>query len=164
MSLNKTFLPEWMQETASTRKLLERIPLDKGDWKPHEKSMSLARLTGHLAELSGWVDITLMQDELDFSKMDYKPFIPASTAELLENFDKLTASATAILTNVTDETLMGNWTMRNGEQVYFTMPKMAVLRTWVFNHIIHHRAQLTVYLRMLDVPVPGMYGPTADES
>ena len=164
MSLNQSFLPEWKHESKATRKMLATVPFDNPDWKPHGKSMSLARLAGHVAELSGWADVTLLQDELDFAKMDYKPFVPGSTEELLAYFDKKNAEATEILNNVSDETLTNNWTMRYGEQIYFTLPKLSVLRTWVFNHIIHHRAQLSVYLRLLDVPVPGMYGPTADEN
>ena len=163
MGINETFIAELQQETAATKKLLERVPLDKADWKPHEKSMALGRLATHVAELLGWTSMTLDHDELDFATMDYKPVVAKNTAELLKILDDNVNKGLESLKNAPDERFAENWTMRNGEQVYFTLPKAAVLRSFTFNHHYHHRAQLGVYLRMLDIPLPGIYGPTADE-
>ncbi len=164
MKISDAFIGELQQEAASTRKLLERVPLDKPDWAPHEKSMKLGNLANHVAELPGWVSVSLDQDELDFATFEYKPQIPKSTEELLKKFDDNLAKAMNSLNNASNEKFGENWTMRNGEQVYFTLPKAAVVRSFSFNHMYHHRAQLGVYLRLLDIPLPGIYGPTADES
>lgn len=161
MSLTHTFLAELRQEAIATRKILAAVPVDKSDWKPHEKSMKLGRLATHVAEIGSWVRFTLLQDELDFAKSDFKPFVYSSTEELLDYFDKNIADAEAVLSTCGDEILRDNWTMRTGEQIYFTQAKGEVVRTWCFNHLIHHRAQLGVYLRLLDIPLPGTYGPTA---
>ncbi len=163
MSIAQSLLPEFDHEFATLRKTLERVPDGKGDYTPHTKSMTMARLSGHLAELGGWVNATLEADELDFSKVPYAPFHPASTADLLAKFDEIVGLARPVLAAATDAEMMKPWTLRTGDAVYFTMPKVAVLRTFVMNHMIHHRAQLGVYLRLLDVPVPGTYGPSADE-
>jgi uncharacterized damage-inducible protein DinB len=164
MSLGKTFLAEVLHEAASTRKLLAIIPFDRADFKPHEKSMSLKHLATHVAEINGWWKECLIQDELDFSVGDFKPKELHSTEDLLSMHDVLVEKATKILSEVADEEFAKPWTMRNGEQIYFTMPKAAVVRTWCLNHLFHHRGQLTVYLRLLDVKLPGMYGPTADDN
>lgn len=164
MSIGKNFLAEVLHESASTRKLLAVVPLDKGDFKPHEKSMSLQRLTTHVAEITGWWKECLLMDELDFSKGDFTPKVIATTEELLAFHDQLVANAEKILSEATDEDFMKPWTMRSGEIIYFTMPKVQVVRTWCLNHLYHHRGQLTVYLRELNVPLPGMYGPTADDN
>ncbi len=162
-NLGSVLIAEMEQEAGTARKCLERIPAEKFDWKPHEKSMSFGRLASHVAEMFGWTPSTLQQAELDFSKMDYKPFEPSTTEDLLEYFDKNVAEAIETLRNTPDETFMEDWTMRNGEQVYFTMPKAVVMRGFVLNHIVHHRGQLSVYLRLNDIPVPSIYGPSADE-
>ena len=164
MSLGKTFLAEVLQEAASTRKLLAVVPFEQADFKPHEKSMSLKRLATHVTEITGWWKECLINDVLDFSVGDFKPKELTSTEELLAMHDDLVAKATVILNEVADEEFAKPWTMRNGEMVYFTMPKVAVVRTWCLNHLFHHRGQLTVYLRLLNVPLPGMYGPTADDA
>ncbi len=164
MGMNEVFIAELQQESAATRKLLERVPMDKADWTPHEKSMKLGNLAHHVSELPGWSMVTLDQDELDFAKWEYKPEIPKTTEELVKNYDNTVAKAIECLKNADDAKFMQDWTMRNGEQVFFTLPKAAVLRSFVFNHSYHHRAQLGVYLRLLDIPLPGMYGPSADES
>ena len=161
--LATAFLGELENEAKVTRTVLERIPADKFDWKPHEKSMTFGRLASHVAEMFGWTKETLKSDVLDFATMDYKPFEPKTTEELLAFFDEKIASAKAILAETSDETFLTNWTMRNGETEYFTMPKVAVQRSFVMNHIIHHRGQLSVYLRLNDIPVPSLYGPSADE-
>lgn len=163
MTISQSLLPEFDQEMAGVRKTLERVPEGKADWKPHAKSMSLGRLAGHLAELPGWVDATLKQDVLEMSG-DFKPFISASPKELLEKFDQVSAQARAAIAKASDEDLMKNWSLKAGGKVMFSMPKVAVLRNFVMNHMIHHRGQLTVYLRLNDVPVPSLYGPSADEN
>jgi len=161
--LATAFLAELDNEAKVTRECLSRVPLDKSDWKPHEKSMPMGRLAVHCAEMFGWTKETLTQDVLDFATADMTPFEPKTTEELLAFFDDHIEKAKEILGHTSDETFLTDWTMRNGEQVYFTMPKVAVMRTFVLNHIIHHRGQLSVYLRLNDIPVPSIYGPSADE-
>lgn len=156
-------ISEMQHEAGVTRQCLERIPAEKFSWKPHEKSMEFGRLASHIAEMFGWTGPTLQHAELDFAKMDYKPFEPAANGDLLEFFDKHVAEAIDVLRNTSDEQFMENWTMRNGETVYFTMSKIAVMRSFVMNHIVHHRGQLSVYLRLNDIAVPSIYGPSADE-
>lgn len=163
MSIAQSLLPEFDHEFATLRKTLERVPEGLGSFKPHEKSMEMARLAGHLTELPGWANATMEQDELDFAKFDYKPFIPTTTAELLAALDAAVAKARPAIAAASDADMMKPWTLRQGDKVFFTMPKVAVLRSFVMNHMIHHRAQLGVYLRLNDVPVPGTYGPSADE-
>ncbi|HUM52631.1 MAG TPA: DinB family protein [Chitinophagales bacterium] len=159
----KSLTNEYTNECASTRKLLASVPLDNPSWKPHEKSMSLGNLAIHVADLPNWVPITLERSELDFATEPYNPKKATTTEELLKIHDDAVASALESIKNTTAEILVNeNWTMRNGEKIYFTMPKIAVLRSSAFNHLYHHRGQLTVYLRLLGVAVPGMYGPTAD--
>ncbi len=162
MAINEAFIGELQQEAATTRKVLERIPTENFDWKPHEKSMSMHRLATHVADMFSWVAPTMEQDELDFAK-GYEEPKPANTEELVEMFDKNVAAAMESLKNAEDAVFMQNWTLRNGEQIYFQMPKAAVVRSFVMNHIVHHRVQLSVYLRLNDIPVPALYGPSADE-
>jgi len=164
MTLNESLIAELQMEAASTRKMIERVPEKSFDWKPHDKSMTLGRLAYHISENPQWVSVTVDKDEIDFAANDYVPKEAKTSAELLKVFDESLAEAVECLKNASDEKLMGNWTMRNGDTVYFTMPKIAVLRSFVLNHIVHHRGQLSVYLRMLDVPLPQIYGPTADET
>ncbi|MDQ6678497.1 MAG: DinB family protein [Acidobacteriota bacterium] len=161
MKLAEALIPEFEQEAATTRKTLERIPDGKMEWQPHTKSMSLGRLAHHVAEIPGWTTMTFDRDVLDMG--DYKPPQVQTRAEILAMFDKNVADARKALAEVSDEIAQGNWSLTGGGQTYFTMPKMAVIRTWVLNHSVHHRAQLGVYLRLLDIPVPGVYGPSADE-
>lgn len=163
MSMNSAFIAELKMEAASTRKMLERVPADKNDWTPHEKSMKLGRLSTHVAELPGWTAMTMNADELDFAKMDYKPVTNATREELLAIHDKNVAVAILALENAKDEDFDKMWTLRRGEQVLLSMPKKVVLRSMAFSHLYHHRGQLSLYLRLLDVPVPGMYGPSADD-
>ena len=164
MSLSDAFVAELQQESAATRKCLERIPEDKFDWKPHEKSFTMSRLATHIAEMVGWAKETIEKPEIDFAAAgDYKPFEPKTTAELVEYFDKNLAAATEALKNASDEAMMENWKLRNGDEIYFDMPRVQVLRGMVFNHMINHRGQLSVYLRLNDIPVPALYGPSADE-
>lgn len=163
MNLSQPLIAELQHEAATTRKVLERIPEDKFDYKPHEKSMTFQRLAVHVAEMFGWITTTLKTSELDFATADYKSLEPTTNAELVEYFDKTIAEATEALENAADEDFFESWTLKNGEQVYFTMPKIQVIRSFAFNHIYHHRGQLSVYLRLNDIPVPEIYGPSADE-
>ncbi len=164
MNLIEPIIAELQQEAATTRKLLERVPPDQFAWKPHEKSMTLGRLAAHIAELYSFANPISTQDELDFATGNYEPFTPANLSELLEKFDKDVADAIEILKTQPDDRLRAAWRMRSGAQVFFEMPRITVLRSFMLNHIVHHRGQLSVYLRLRDVPLPPIYGPTADES
>jgi uncharacterized damage-inducible protein DinB len=166
MALRDGILAQFDYEMVGTRKTLERVPEGKPDWAPHPKSMKMGRLAGHLAELPGWTVETINRDALDIAPPGGSPFQPTvmtSRKQLLEAFDKNAAAARAALAGASDETLLGNWSLLAGGNTIFTMPRLAVLRSFVMSHIIHHRAQLGVYLRMNDVPVPSLYGPSADE-
>jgi len=162
MNLNQTILAELKQEAASTRNLLALVPFEKSDFKPHEKSMSLGRLARHVAEISGWWKECLILDELDFSKGDFTPKTLSSTEELLDLHDRMVEQAEKILNETPESEFEKPWTMRNGEMIYFTMPKANVVRSWCMNHLYHHRGQLTVYLRLLNIPLPATYGTSAD--
>ena len=150
------------QEAITTRKMLERIPDDKFDWKPHKKSMDIRTLATHIAEIPGWVPMTLDTSELDFAKSNYKPVELHSTKELLAYFEKIQQEACERLSKATEDELLPDWTMRNGDEIYFTQPKDEVLRM-CYCQVVHHRAQLGVFLRLLNIPIPGSYGPSADE-
>ena len=162
-TIGQVLAMEMEHEAATTRRVLERMPEDKFEWQPHEKSMTLGRLAGHVAETYDWTGPTILQDVLDFAEMDMKPGIATSTAGLLKKFDVSVKTSLEILNNVSDEDIMKPWTMRDGEKVFMTMPKAAVMRGFVMNHMVHHRGQLSVFMRLLDVPVPSIYGPSADE-
>jgi uncharacterized damage-inducible protein DinB len=167
MSLSQSLLPEFDQEMANTRKTLERVPDEKFSWKPHEKSGSMGWLAGHLANLAGWAVETIKQDSFDMSPGG-KPFtappVPKSRKELLELFDKNVAAARAALAGASDADLGKPWSFLNNGTVLSSVPRIACLRTWVMNHNIHHRAQLGVYLRLNNIAVPAIYGPSADEA
>jgi uncharacterized damage-inducible protein DinB len=166
VSLSQSLLSEFDHEMANTRKVLERIPEDKLDWKVHEKSNTIGWVGMHLAEIPGWADVTLNQDALDIAPPGGEAYrTPAATSrrEILERFDKNVAAARAAIAAAPDEQFMKPWSLLNGGQTVFTMPRVAVLRSFVLNHNIHHRAHLCVYLRLNDVPVPALYGPSADE-
>ena len=163
MAIVDALLPEYDHEIATTRKLLERVPEDKFDWKPHAKSMSLAALATHVATILWWGEMTLAQPHFDLEGAPPNP--AASTRkELLARFEKHAAATRAALASKADAEFMAPWSLKHGKQTFFTMPKATVWRTFVMNHMIHHRAQLSVYLRMHDVPIPAMYGPSADEA
>ena len=166
MSLSASMLPEFDMEMAKTRTTLERVPGEKFDWKPHEKSFSFMEMANHIARLPGWGAATLTTDSMDMDpeKGEYAPPPPVGTPEeLLAAFDESSAQFRSTLEAASDEDLMKPWTLRNGEQVFFTMPRIAVIRGMILNHLIHHRGQLTVYLRLNDLPLPAIYGPSADE-
>ena len=164
MSLCKSLAAELQQEAKTTRRILERVPEGSFDWKPHEKSMSLGRLAGHVAELPSLIVPALTQDELDFAAGSFQPFVPSSTAELLEKFDRNIAVAAEHLSSQTDEKLGEAWRLGSGGQTFFKGPRDAAVRVLALNHVVHHRGQLSVYLRLLDVAVPSIYGPSADEA
>lgn len=163
MALNQVLIAELQQEAANTHKMLERVPAEHMNWQPHEKSMSLTRLATHIAELPGWITMTLNTNELDLGTMDYKPTLAETSDDLVATHNKSVAGAEEALNSATDEQLAAPWTLRKGDHVMFTLPKAAVIRSMVMNHMIHHRGQLSVFLRLLDVPLPGIYGPTRDE-
>jgi len=166
MSISESLLPEFDQEMANTRKMLERVPDGKFDWKPHEKSAALGALVTHLSNLPSWTTLTIEQDSLDIAPTDAAPtrVEPVkSRAEALAAFDKNAAAARAGLAGASDELFGKPWSLLAGGQTIMTLPKIAVIRSFVMNHIIHHRAQLGVYLRLNDVAVPSIYGPSADE-
>lgn len=162
MKLSQILLAEVKQESIATRKLLELVPFEKADFKPHDKSMTLLNLAKHVAEISGWYKECLLDDELDFAKGGGEPKVFNSTDDLVTLHDKHILQAEKILNEVSEEEFAKMWTMRAGEVIYFTLPKSQVVRTWCMNHLYHHRAQLGVYLRLLNVPLPGIYGPSAD--
>ena len=166
MGLGKSLLPEFDYEMANTRKTLERVPEDKSDWKPHEKSMAMGGLATHLGNIPTWANYSIDQDSLDLAPGGV-PLPPAelakSQAELLATFDANVAKARASIAAATDEELFKPWTLLSNGNTIMTLPKIAVLRSFVMNHLIHHRAQLGVYLRLNNIPVPSVYGPSADE-
>lgn len=163
MIIAEKFLEELRSEFAGTRRMLERVPFEKADFKPHEKSHSLLALAVHIAEMPLWLAITVETDGIDYANFDKKDIIPQDTSALLEFYDNQVKRALDSMACCTDEQMQKGWTFRIGEQVIFTMPKEQVIRNTCINHLIHHRGQLTVYFRLLDVPLPAIYGPTADE-
>ncbi len=166
MSISQSLLPEFDQEMANTRKVLERIPQNKLTWKAHEKSNTIGWVGIHLAEIPNWAHMTLTQDSVDIAPPGQEPYRTPkaeSVKQILEIFDKNVAAGRAALAAAADQDFFKPWSLLNGGAVLFTMPRMAVLRTFVLSHSIHHRAHLCVYLRLNDVPVPGMYGPSGDE-
>lgn len=158
----KTLIPEFEHEASLTRKTLARVPFDKADWKPHEKSFSLGDLAIHLADIPAWVDVALNRDVFEMEG-PYEPPRADSVEALLEIFDRNVAAARTVLEGASAADLMSTWSMKQGGEVVLSMPKIEVLRGFVLSHTIHHRAQLGVYFRLLDVPVPSIYGPSADE-
>jgi uncharacterized damage-inducible protein DinB len=165
MAIVEALLPEFDHEFATTRRVLDRVPPSHFSWKPHDKSMSLGQLAAHVAHIPYWCTATLEADSLDLGAAGelVRPGMPESRESLLHDFDTRLTAARQRLVGTTDPEFLLPWTLKNGGQEYFTMPKISVLRTFVMNHQIHHRGQLTVYLRLNNVPIPPIYGPTADE-
>ncbi|HZF10148.1 MAG TPA: DinB family protein [Thermoanaerobaculia bacterium] len=166
MSIAHRLLPEFTQEMATTRRVLDRIPEDRLNWQPHAKSMTLGRLATHLAEIPGYAALTLTQEGLDLAAAraaGAAPKILATRQEILDLFDANVATGRAAIEATGDDTFGQAWTMRRGEQVIFTLPRVGALNSVVIHHTIHHRGQLSVYLRLNDVAVPSIYGPSADE-
>lgn len=162
MALKDALLPEFDQEMAGARKTLERVPDDKLAWKPHAKSGTMLWLAGHVANIPSWAAVTIHQDGLDLSAPFEMPD-PKSRKDLLDLFDKNVKEGRKALESATDAQLMKPWSLKKGSTTIFSMPKIACLRSFVMNHLIHHRAQLGLYLRLNDIPVPAIYGPSADE-
>jgi uncharacterized damage-inducible protein DinB len=153
-------VPEFDTEMTTTRRVVERCPTEKGEWKPHPRSFSLGHLAQLVANMPGWITNAVSQTSLDLAA--YPGYSYESTEALLKVFDKHVKEARNVLASATDADFQVKWSLRSGEQVYFTMPRVVVVRQHI-NHLVHHRGQLTVYLRLIDVPVPSIYGPTADE-
>jgi uncharacterized damage-inducible protein DinB len=166
MAIKDSLLPEFDHEMGSTRRLLERVPDADLTWRPHEKSFNMGQLAAHLANIPTWLRSITETAVFDLSAIgdEARPKEPASTAELLQRFDENVRTARRKIDEQTDGALMAMWTMKQGEHEVFSMPKAAVFRSFIMNHMIHHRGQLTVYLRLRNVPLPSIYGPTADES
>lgn len=166
MSIGQSLLPEFDAEMSDTRKVLERVPDAHLEWQPHEKSMTLGRLATHLAELPGWTVMTLSQESVDLAPPDgeeWTPRVAGSRDEILSIFDEAAANARRALAEASDDVFGETWTLKRADQDVFSAPKGAVLRRFVMNHSVHHRGQLTVFLRLLDAHVPSTYGPSADE-
>ena len=162
MAIVDALLPEFDHEIATTRKLLERVPDDRFDWKPHDKSMSLGQLASHVATLPSWGQMTMNQPEFDLGG-DFRQPEMKTHADLVSTFDRIAADTRAAMAGKSDAEFMAPWTLKHTGKTLFTMPKAAVMRSFVLNHLIHHRGQLSVYLRLNDVPLPSIYGPSADE-
>ena len=166
MRMIDPLLMEFDRECSTTRKVLSRVPADKLSWRPHAKSYSLGQLAQHIASLPHWIAGSLLPGEFDMAKGggDFSPKEAASVEAVLKTFDESAAAAKAAMAQLDDARAMGLWTFRNGAAVIMEMPRIALVRTILLNHGIHHRGQLSVYLRLLDVPVPAIYGPSADEN
>jgi uncharacterized damage-inducible protein DinB len=163
MSFSESLVPEFVEEMTNTRKMLECVPDGKFEYQPHQKSMTLGQLATHVAALPGWAVTLLSTESLDLPA-DFKPELFQSRAELLEKFDAGASAARAKLAETSDEDWKRTWTFKFAGTTMFSNPKSAVMRSVVMNHLVHHRAQLGVYLRLMDVAIPGMYGPSADEA
>jgi uncharacterized damage-inducible protein DinB len=163
MAIRDLLLPEFDQEMANTRKMLERLPDGRLDFQPHPKSWKADHLAGHVSELPGWIPYMTDGERLDVVTGQFKPFEPKTRQEVLDNFDKNVREGREALSKVTDEQMQTIWTMTWDGKEIMSAPRYTILRGVVFNHLVHHRAQLGVYLRLMDVAVPGMYGPSADD-
>lgn len=166
MTIGQSMLMEFEQEMQNTRKTLERVPDEKWNWKPHEKSGTVGWLASHIATMPGWISVTINTPELDYAPVGgpaYEPPKIENRKQLLAELDKGAAQARSALAAVSDQEMLKGWKLLAGGKEVFTLPRVAAIRGMVLNHIIHHRAQLTVYFRLLGVPVPALYGPSADE-
>jgi uncharacterized damage-inducible protein DinB len=167
MSIAQTFLPEFDEEMASTRKVLERIPDDRLQWKAHPRSNTIGWVGSHLAEIPSWIEGTLTEPEWDFNPPGGEPYrtpILSSRGAMLKAFDTAVATGRKAIAATSDAEFLKDWSMLDGGKVLLTMPRTGVIRSFILNHAIHHRAILCVYLRLNDIPVPGMYGPSGDEA
>ena len=165
-AISQSLLPEFDHEMAVTRRVLERVPEDRAAFRPHPKTMALDRLAGHVSEIPWWAEMTLGSDAFDVNPVDgtrQAAVTMSSRAAMLADFDARVQKARAFLAGTTDAAMMETWSLKAGGTTVMVMPRVAVMRSFVMNHLIHHRAQLAVYLRMNDVPVPSIYGPSADE-
>ncbi len=157
-------LAEFREEVGVTRRILERVPADKLTWRPHPKSMSLGQLAIHIATVPGAIAMLAQGDGLDVSQAKFTPPEPKSVQEIQESFEQSVRTSETVLNEMTDQEAQGSWTLKRGDREIFTQPRIGVMRSIMLNHWYHHRGQLSVYLRLLDVPVPVVYGPTADEN
>jgi uncharacterized damage-inducible protein DinB len=162
MSIQKSLSNEVIHETENTLRILKALPEDKFDYKPHPKSMSLGELANHVLELHGWVSFVFTKDSFDFHS-DYIPTKLSRIEDMVAKLEEMKKENLSVLENLPDENYLTNWTLKAGDHVIAELPKAAAYRFIVTNHLVHHRGQLTVYMRMLDVPVPGIYGPSADD-
>lgn len=160
MSIADTILPEFDQEMATTRRVIERVPTEKGTWKPHPKSFSLGHLTQLVATMPGWLTNAVSETYLDLA--GYPGYSYEKTEDLVRTFDKHVSEARKAIAAAKDPDFQVTWSLKRGDQVFFSAPRAVIVRQTI-NHLVHHRGQLTVYLRLIDVPVPSIYGPTADE-
>jgi uncharacterized damage-inducible protein DinB len=163
MNIIDSISQELAHEASATRKALERVPEGKLAWKPHEKSMTLGQLVSHMVEIPGWAGVTIQLSEFTMDPETYKPWMANTRAELLAKFDSNVTEAQKAMEGVTNEHLMQPWAFIMGGEKVFEMPRVVVLRNMILNHAVHHRGQLSVYLRLLNIPVPATYGPSADE-
>ena len=166
MSMSQALLPEFDQEMAKTRKMLERVPMDRFDWKPHEKSFSMGELANHVARLPGWGKETMVTESMDLAPEGGElpmPPVVRTVEDLLSAFDRNQAGFRQAVADASDDAFMASWTLSRSGEPLFTLPRVAVIRSMILNHLIHHRAQLGLYLRLNDVPVPAVSGPSADE-
>jgi uncharacterized damage-inducible protein DinB len=161
--INQAFIAEIKHEAAATKRILERVPKESFGWKPHEKSLSLGQLATHVAELPGFIQGILTIDDFDFAMGHYKAAKADTPEELMTVFQEKLDAVVEALENTSDEKMHANFTLRFGEYVIASVPRMVAVRTMAMNHLIHHRGQIAVYLRLLNLPVPGLYGPSADE-
>ncbi len=159
----QALMPEMQHEYANTRKMLESVPFEAADWKPHDKSMTLKRLAVHIATLPQWVNIILSTKELDITSSPFSPPAITGNEALMQWFNTTSKASLTALETASDEALRASWILKRGELIIFTLPRIAAIRFLVANHSVHHRGQLSVYLRLLNIKVPGMYGPSADE-
>ncbi len=163
MGVKDTILPDFDQEMAATRRVLERVPEPAMDWRPHPKSFSMGELATHLAQIPHWGTTILTRDDYDLASGGARAAACATVREVLETFDRHVSEVRRGLVDMADGQLLQPWTLRRGAQVVLSVPRIAAVRSFVIHHAIHHRGQLTVYLRLNDVPLPPVYGPTADE-
>jgi len=163
MNIIELLLKEVEAEAVTTRKMLERVPMDKLQWQPHAKSMTMESLVAHIAELPSWISLAINTSELDFAANPYQPTPIKNANDLINLFEQSLTQGMEALKNAKEEDLLPSWTLRNGEQIYLTITKYEMIRQSI-SQTIHHRAQLGVYLRLLDIPIPGSYGPSADET
>jgi len=163
VKLIDSLITEFEHEAQTTRKHLERLPEDKLDWRPHQKSFTLSGLASHITESLGWTVDIFQKDEIDFDPRTYKPYVAASVSDLLKTFDEHVARGKQALAGATEESLEQPWRLKIMGRVQVEKPRAEIFRDFTLSHVIHHRGQYSVYLRLLDVPVPGSYGPSADE-
>lgn len=162
--IRQGMIKEIEHEATLTKKMLERIPIDKFNWKPHDKSREIGALAIHVAQLPAWASRALTSSEFDILTMKREVPEIKTAEDLVKILDDSVSKAVEDLQKANDEDMMATWTFKRGEHVVFALPRAAVIRSMAMNHLIHHRGQLSVYLRLLNIPVPGMYGPSADEA